>query len=323
MIVSKFRTQVTITMLASELKYFIAVAEELHFGRAAQRLHISQPPLTQHIKKLEAQLGALLLERTKRSVKLTAAGAALLEEARRIVSDCERLGQVVAGVSQGETGYLRSGFIDSAAFTRLREVMEVLNAKLPGVMLSWEEMPTNDQLQALRMGQIDLGIVHMPADRSGLMSISLDKARLVAALPLSHPCARRKSISLSDIQHDDFILSPRRNAPGLYDAIITACTTAGFSPRVQHRPERMLTKLGLVSLGIGVSLVPAWMSACVLPNVTFVNIRGAIPSVEVALLWNPANRSSALRRTVAVLEEILQRSRAARRTSALRTRSKT
>jgi DNA-binding transcriptional LysR family regulator len=299
--------------MLGELKYFIAVAEELHFGRAARRLHISQPPLTQHIKKLEVQLGALLFERTKRSVKLTEAGSALLQDARRIVADCDRLGQVVAVVSQGETGFLRSGFIDSAAFTRLRALMKVLNDRLPGVALSWEEMPTNDQLQALRAGQIDLGIVHMPADRSGLMSLSLDRARLVAALPLKHACAGRRWIRLSDLQHDDFILSPRRNAPGLYDAIITACTTAGFSPRVQHRPERMLTKLGLVSLGIGVSLVPAWMSACVLPNVTFVDIRGAVPSVEVALLWNPDNRSSALYRTVTLLQETLRKSKATRR----------
>lgn len=300
-------------MLASELKYFIAVAEELHFGRAARRLHISQPPLTQHIKKLEAQLGALLFERTKRSVKLTAAGVALLDEARRIVSDCERLGRIVACVDQGETGYVRSGFIDSAAFTRLRAITDELKVQLPGVMLTWEEMPTNDQLRALRSGQIDLGIVHMPADRSGLMSVSLAKARLVAALPLSHHCASRRSIGLSDLQGDDFILSPRRNAPGLYDAIITACSTAGFSPRVQHLPERMLTKLGLVSLGMGVSLVPEWMSACGLPNVAYIGVRGVIPSVEVALLWNPTNRSPALRRTVAILQDILQRSKTPRR----------
>lgn len=292
-------------MVAEELKYFIAVAEELHFGRAARRLHISQPPVTQHIKKLEAQLGALLFERTKRSVKLTEAGAALLQQARRIVSDCERLGQIVTDVAQGESGHLRSGFIDSAAFTRLRFVLGELNERLPGVTLSWEEMPTNEQLQALRAGQIDLGIVHMPADRSGLTSLSLDKARLVAALPLSHACASRNYVRLSDLQEDEFILSPRRNAPGLYDTIISACTAAGFSPRVQHRPERMLTKLGLVSLGIGVSLVPAWMSACVLPNVTFVDIRGAVPKVEVALLWSPNNQSSTLRRTVSVIHEAL------------------
>lgn len=293
-------------MLARELKYFIAVAEELHFGRAALRLHISQPPLTQHIKKLEVQLGTQLFERTKRSVNLTPAGAAMLEEARRIVYAYERLGQVVSGVSQGDSGHLRSGFLDSAAFTRLRDVVKRLKETLPSVTLTWEELQTQQQLQALRSGTIDLGIVHMPADRSGLKSITLQKARLVAVLPMSHPCSGRRSIDLSELAHDDFILAPRQHAPGLFDAIITACATAGFGPRIQHRPERMMTKLGLVSLGLGVSLVPSWMAACSMPNVTFVRVRGNLPNVEVALLWNPHNPSPVLHRTVALIEQLLR-----------------
>lgn len=287
------------------LRYFLAVAQELHFGRAAARLHISQPPLTQHIKKLEADLGVLLFERTRRSVTLTPAGTALLHEARRLIGDVEGLRRVVRIAESGETGLLRAGFMSSAPFARARELYKCLARDLPGVTVIWHGLTTSEQSHALRSMQIDLGFLHLPSDTSDLQILPVVSDRLVLAVHGSHPLAGRRSAPLALFHDDGFILPPRESAPGLHDRIIATCSAAGFSPSIPHRARDMLAMISLVSIGSGVSIVPRWLTASGFPDVHYLDIEGDAPVVELVLAWNPRNTSPVLARALTALHAML------------------
>ncbi|MFT3805080.1 MAG: LysR substrate-binding domain-containing protein [Burkholderiaceae bacterium] len=286
------------------LRYFLAVAQELHFGRAAARLHISQPPLTQHVKKLEADLGVLLFDRNKRSVRLTAAGEALMLEARRLLGDVEGLRRVVRIAQSGETGLLRAGFMSSAPFARARELYACLAQRLPGVSVIWHGLTSSEQAHALRMQQIDLAFLHLPADTDGLRVVPIVRDQLVMAVHASHPMAGRRQARLEAFRDDGFILPPRESAPGLHDLIVATCLQAGFSPSIPHRARDMLAMISLVSIGAGVSIVPRWLTAAGFPDVRFLRLH-ASPTVELALAWNPDNRSPVLARALVALQGML------------------
>ncbi len=287
------------------LRYFLAVAQELHFGRAAARLHISQPPLTQHIKKLEADLGVLLFDRSKRAIKLTVAGTALLHEAQRVIGDVEGLRRVVRVAQSGETGLLRAGFMSSAPFARARELYACLARDLPGVSVVWHGLTTSEQIRALHAGQIDLGFLHLPADTSGLEVLPVVRDRLVLAVHVSHPQAGRSSAPLRLFSDDGFILPPRESAPGLHDLIVATCTAAGFSPSIPHRARDMLAMISLVSIGSGVSIVPRWLTATGFPDVRYLQIEGPAPTVELALAWSRDNDSPVLGRALQAMRTML------------------
>lgn len=289
------------------LRYFLAVAQELHFGRAAARLNISQPPLTEHVKRLESELGVLLFERTKRSVKLTPAGVALLHEARRVLGDIEGLRTVVRVAQSGETGLLRAGFMSSAPFARARELYACLARDLPGVSVIWNGLTTSEQILSLRAGRIDIGLLHLPADTAGLEVRPVVRDRLVLAVHVSHPMAGRASAPLAAFRNDGFILPPRESAPGLHDLIVATCAGAGFSPMIPHRARDMLAMISLVSIGAGVSIVPRWLTAAGFPDTRFLAIAGGVPEVELALAWNPGNDSPVLARALAALSTMLGR----------------
>lgn len=291
------------------LRYFLAVAEELHFGRAAARLHISQPPLTQHIKKLESDLGVLLFDRNKHSVRLTSAGSALLHEARRVLGDVDGLRRVVHVAQSGETGVLRVGFMNSAPFAKARDLYGCLARDLPGVSVAWHGLTTAQQISALRNDQIDLAMLHLPADTEGFALLPVVRDRLVVAVHASHPQAHRTSVSLSVFRHDGFILPPRENAPGLHDLIVSTCLDAGFSPDIPHRARDMMAMIALVSIGSGVSVVPRWLTSTGFPEVRYLGIRGPSPMVELALAWRPDNPSPVMERALAAIRQTLARPR--------------
>lgn len=283
------------------LSCFVAVAEELHFGRAAKRLNISQPPLTQHIKKLEAELGALLFHRTKRSVHITEAGMALLDEARRVIAQSEGMRHMVQRAVKGQSGYLRVGFITSSVFTKARRLYEKLSRGVPGITVVWQEMSSSEQISSLREGKIDMGFIHTPADHEGLAARVIIRDPLVVVVPDSHRLAGRRTVSLSELADDDFVLPLRHMSPSRYDRIIAACSAAGINPAIPHQPRHLLTILGLVSMGAGVSLVPSTLTTAGFPSVAFLKIQGKAPIAEVSVLWNPDNRSPVLARALAAL----------------------
>jgi len=298
------------------LRYFMVLAQELHFGRAAIRLNISQPPLTQHIKKLEADLGALLFERNNRTVRLTVAGTALLHETRRVIGDIDGLRRVVREAQSGEMGLLRAGFMSSAPFARSQELYGCLARDLPGVSVTWYGLTTSEQIRALRNFQIDLGFLHLPADIRGLTLLPVISDKMVLAVHVSHRFANRQRAQLSLFCDDGFILPPRENAPGLHDLIVSTCQAAGFSPEIPHRARDMLAMIGLVSMGTGVAMVPRWLTASGFPDVRYLQISEPCPTVQLVLAWNPENKSPVLRRSLDALERALTRPSSNRRRAA-------
>lgn len=284
------------------LRCFIAVAEELHFGRAAKRLNISQPPLTQHIKALEAELDVKLFHRTKRSVRITEAGSALLDEARRLVMQADGLRHIVQRADKGRSGYLRAGFITSSVFTKARKLYATLSHGVPGVTVMWQEMNSAEQIEALQEDKIDIGFLHVPTEHTGLAAKVIVRDPLVMAIPDSHRLVGRRSASLSEFGADDFVLALRHVSPIYYDSIIAACGVAGISPIIPpHHPRNLLTVLSLVSVGAGISLVPSSLAAAGVPGVTFLKLRGRGAITEVSAVWKLGNRSPVLSRALGVL----------------------
>jgi len=243
-------------------RYFVAVAEELHFGRAARRLHISQPPLSQQIQAMEAMLSVSLFHRSRRKVELTEAGTLLLEEARKALAQAAQVERVARRAARGEVGSLQIGFTGSSPFNA---VMPNLIARFrrawPDVQLSLREMSTADQMAALAEDQIDLGFAR-PGTEVQVPEVEL---RLVQREPLlavfngDHPLAARSWVAMADLAGQPFILHPRHIGTGLYDRVMGLAAAAGFTPRVVIEAHQMSTIVSLAAIGLGVSVVPEAM----------------------------------------------------------------
>jgi DNA-binding transcriptional LysR family regulator len=249
-----------------QLRYFIAVAEELHFGRAAARLFISQPALSFDIKKLEEQLGVQLLLRNNKSVKLTSAGATLLSESRSLLVQLEQVRRLTVRSAQGLSGRLRIGFVNSMLHRGLPEAIERFQSEQPDIEVVLMELNSSEQAHALQRGQIDLGFVHWGRAAPGISSQLLMTDPFVCCLPKEHRCAGQSTLDLNQLQDDGFILFPRTASPHYHDLIVARCVSAGFSPTIRHEARQWQTIVSMVSLGMGVALVPqtlrdAWPAA--------------------------------------------------------------
>jgi DNA-binding transcriptional LysR family regulator len=273
------------------LRYFVAVAEELHFGRAAVRLHIAQPPLSQQIRRLENELGVELLRRNRRSVQLTDSGRLLLEESRPLLVQAERIEQLLGQSSAGEVGRLGIGFVGSATYETLPRILREFRSRFPKVELRLEELTTAGQAAALKAGRIDVGLIRPPVGDSSLELTPLVEERLVAALPDSHPLAARKKVPVAALAEEPFVLVPRQLGTGLYDDVLAVCREAGFSPNVVQEASEMQTIVSLVSAGIGVSLVPESVETFSPPRVAYRPLTGPNASLEIALAHRPDDRS--------------------------------
>jgi DNA-binding transcriptional LysR family regulator len=244
-----------------QLRYFVAVAERLHFGRAAAALHISQPPLSRAIRGLEEQLGARLLARSRRKVELTAEGARLYEEAKRVLDQLERAAREVGAMAAGKSGRLRLGFVSLADYGVLPGLLKAFKAARPGVALALREMLSPEQATALAAGELDFGLLLPPVAHpiSGeLEHLVMQSERFVAALPARHPAARRRGrLALRELSGEAFVMVPRDIAPGLYDIVAGLAARAGFSIQVAQEAIQMQTVVSLVSSGLGVAIVPA------------------------------------------------------------------
>jgi len=238
------------------LRYFAAVAEELHFGRAAERLGIAQPPLSQQIKSLEELVGHTLFER-RPQVRLTPAGEALLEVARRTLSQMEEGLNSTRRVGRGEAGKITVGFAASILTTALPEILRTYRERFPGVELRLREVSSAAQAAALSDGGIDVGFVREAVEHgAGLICEPILREEFVAVLPPAHGLAKRRELPLGELAGEPFVHFPRAVAPALYDQVGDACRRAGFQPLVVQEAQEWLTILGLVEAGLGVSLVP-------------------------------------------------------------------
>ena len=298
------------------LRYFVAVAEELHFGRAAERLNIAQPPLSRQIRDLERELGTSLFERGPRGATLTPAGRAFLPEARLTLAQAERAQRTAQRAARGETGRLRVGFVDAATNSGiLPDVLGFFRMHLPSIGLSLFEMDPLQQAEALRDGRIDIGILQSPppdADR-WLRVESVHVEPLVAALPQGHRLTNRARLSLADFSEEPFILFPRHVAPTLYDDIMARCRGARFSPRVVQEATGWHTVVSLVSAGVGLAFVPRSLSQSRHPGVTYRPVRDLRTDMGLWAIWKRGETSPVRQRFVTALKTVAQaRSRSTR-----------
>lgn len=277
------------------LRYFVAVAEELHFGRAAARLRIAQPPLSRQIHALEGEIGTELFDRSRRRVELTRAGKVLLEEVRRTFAQIDRAIDLARRAGRGESGALSIGFVSAVTHTSLPVILRAFRRGFGHVELYLREMSPADQVLALREGRIQVGFLRAPIDEPTLAVETILRERLVAALPSSHPLAGRKRLSLSALAREPFVLFPRHLGPGFYDQIISLCRQAGFSPRVIQEAPQMVTIASLVAVGLGVSVMPASVARLWREGVAFLPLTGRLPAAELVMAWRPDDTSPVLR----------------------------
>ena len=266
------------------LRCFVAVAEELHFGRAAQRLHIAQPPLSQTIHTLESRLGVLLFERTRRRVALTHAGGALLERARALLRDAERAAVAAQRASRGEIGQLSVGFILAATHHVLPEALREFRRRMPEVELTLREMPIRAQLTALAEGEIDVGFLRPPVDTDSIAAETLIREPFMVALPEGHRLARHASLALPRLAPESFVMFTPGRSP-LYTQIISACAASGFTPAVVQDAAHIVTVIGLVRAGLGIAVVPQSVQALKPAGIELRALRGLDVRAETAIAW--------------------------------------
>jgi DNA-binding transcriptional LysR family regulator len=275
-----------------QLRYFVAVAEELHFRRAAVRLHMSQPPLSQQIAALESELGCRLLARTRRQVELTPAGAAFLRDTRALLADLEGAVGRARALGEGLSGVLRVSFVGSALFSVVPTLVQRFRQVRPGVSLELRESSTVDQLRALESGVIDAGLVRPPLDPSPQIRLEpIASEPTIAAVPADHPLARLRRIPLARLAAEPIVLFSREQAPGFHDLIVNRLAATGGASNIVQRAPETLTIIGLVAAGVGVSPVPASVASLALQGVAYRPLTHA-PAAELALVTRADDGSS-------------------------------
>lgn len=281
------------------IRYFVAVAEECHFGRAAERLHIAQPPLSQQIKALEAELGVELLIRSTRKVELTPAGERYLERARAVLASLDAAGVEAQRIASGEVGRLAIGFTGSATYELLPTLARVLRADLPGIELDLRgEMLTPRQVAALADGTLDLGFLRPPVHDPAIQVRVLRREPLIAALPEVHPLAQKSSVRLADLRDEAFITYPSHSRSVVHDAVIATCEKAGFRPSVVQEVAETSTLVAFVAAGLGVALVPASVQHLKITGATFKPLAGSTGEVELAVATREGDVSPVLARVL-------------------------
>ncbi|WLI91817.1 LysR family transcriptional regulator [Massilia sp. R2A-15] len=279
-----------------QLRYFVAVAEELHFGRAAARLHMTQPPLSQTIQALEELLGAALFLRTRRSVELTPAGAALLPEVRRMLAQGAELPELVRAAAAGETGRIALAFVSSADYSVLPPFLRSYRAAFPHVQIGLQEATSDVQVDDLLHNRIDAGLLIPPLSdkaRAELDYIKVLDEPLILAAPAGL-LAPGDAMWLKDVPALPLIIFPRPIAPSLHDAILACFRAAGITPEIGQQAIQMQTIVSLVSAGMGLALVPQSVSNLMRPGVEYRALRDPTPLVETGCAWRRDNGSPVL-----------------------------
>ncbi|GAB7053578.1 MULTISPECIES: LysR family transcriptional regulator [Paenibacillus] len=275
------------------LRYFVTVAEELHFGRAASRLNIAQPPLSQQIRQLEDELGFPLLFRTKQRVELTEAGKVFLEECRLCLAHIDRAIDAAGRANKGEIGRLDIGFVGSATYS-IVPFLQRYRLQYPSVNLMLHQMKTTNQIQALHDGRIHLAIVRTPIQSPFLTSKIILKERFIAALPQKHPLTRKRKLHMQDLAGEHFIISSRNNGSIYHDAVIQLCYKSGYRPNVSLEAPEILTIVAFVSEGMGVALVPDSFRNQKNKGVIYRDLEDVEPCLEMSLVWRNDEKSQVL-----------------------------
>jgi DNA-binding transcriptional LysR family regulator len=287
------------------LRYFVAVAEELHFGRAAQRLHIVQPALSKQIASLENEIGVQLFERTRRRVTITGAGRVLYEEVRVILQRIERAVETAQMTAAGQVGSLDLGFIGPAMWSVLPRLLESHHRRLPDVRFRLSELSSAAQIASLRDGTLDAGFVRLPLHEFDDVEFTVVlREPFVVTLPEAHPAASVESVDLADLAAEPFIFVPRRVEPGFHDRCIALCQSYGFSPSIVEEGTGPTAICGMVATGLGITLSPASILNAPWPGVVFRELSRPGLELELAVATRREEHSAALRGFLDTVAEI-------------------
>jgi DNA-binding transcriptional LysR family regulator len=290
------------------LRYFVAVAEERNFTRAAERLGISQPPLSLQISQLEKELGTPLFHRRARSIELTDAGKLLLEEARVILKQVEAAENGVRRRARGETGRLVVGSAGATYFHPvIPEIIREYGMRYPDIVLAPHASNTSLLVARLRARQVDVALIRPPiSDAEGLVIVPLIDEETVVILPNGHRLSKLASVPLAALAEDVFVLYPRTLNPGNYDAVIAACRRAGFNPTLGQEAPQIVSVIPLVAAGLGISVVPRSTARILSDEVCYRPIEGVAPRAEICLAYCPVGSSRAAQNFVAVARRVIR-----------------
>ncbi len=285
-----------------QLRYFITVAEELNFARAAKRLAMAQPPLSQAIRNLETELGVELFDRTRRPIALTRAGRALLAEALPIIDQIAYVVEATrrAGASKG--GHLEIGAVSAAQLGVLPRLLSVFHTAYPDVQLGIDDITSSRQLRAIREGRIDIGFIHSPAYDPMLETRIVHREGLSLILPARHRLSSLPSIELSELGSETFIMFDRAESPALYDQITGLCRAAGFRPRIRQHVNRFTAIISLVAVGVGVAVVPASIKRMATSGVVLPSIDNPMAFCEIHACWRASETSPEVRNLLSLIE---------------------
>ncbi len=280
------------------LKYFLAVAEELNFRRAAEGLHIAQPALSQQIKQLEAEIGVALFLRNRHKVELTAAGRTFQARAQSILQDAKQAIADVQAVEQGEAGKLTIGFVSSAAISALPSLLGFLRAELPRVEVELKELAPGEQIDALYQTKIDLGLLHAQLDDATFRTMVISREQLIVALPRASRFARSRQIDLREIAGETIIIPARHATKGYFEHARAAFQAAGVIPDRIYHTSLLQTGVLLVGAGLGISLVPESFQRMQVRGVVYRPLATAAPTIDLIAVWRRDNKSPLLARIV-------------------------
>jgi DNA-binding transcriptional LysR family regulator len=288
------------------LRYFRAVAEELHFGKAAERLHMAQPPLSQQIRLLERELDVSLLTRSTRRVELTAAGEAYLRRAIAILDAVDDAGHQARRIGSGIEGHLTIGCVGSATYSVLPQLVRALRDELPHVEIDIRgEMLAPAQLDAVRAGDIDIALLRPPVDDAAVRSETLRRDRLIVALPAKHPLAGRDVLHIGDLRGEDLIAHAGQGRSMMGGLLFAICADAGFSPRIQHEVSETSTLVTLVAAGLGIAVVPAPTAELDIAGVVYRPLEPASLGVDLVAAHLVEATSPVVERALAVLRNVI------------------
>lgn len=305
------RADASLLAEAHRLQHFVALAEEGHYGRAAQRLGMDQPTLSRSIVRLESALGAQLLVRTARAVTLTAAGAIFLKEARGLIAQAQMSASLVRRTQDGEIGNLRIGFTPTAMFWAVPEILRRLRERYPAVQIVMQEAQSYEHVERLRDGTLDAAFVNGEVLKKGeFETLVLERTHVVAAVPSAWPIARQKRLRLQDMAELPFIIVPRETSPTMYEGTLAACRAAGFVPRIVPGDNtEVLSRLGLVASNFGVMLASEYTRLLPVAGVTYLPVAD-LPDYldwELVLAWDQRASTAALRELVDISRAVARK----------------
>ncbi|MBS1992398.1 MAG: LysR family transcriptional regulator [Cyanobacteria bacterium SZAS LIN-3] len=285
------------------LRYFLAVAEELNFSRAAARLNMAQPPLSQQIMQLESHLGVQLFERETRPIRLTVAGLTLLEQARPLIKRFDQLELKLQLMGSGDTGSLAIGFVSSAMYELLPDVLKNFRARYPRVHVDLTELTGLEQEEALHEHSIDVAFIRGTSSDPDFVGEVVVEEPLVVAVPSQWELAKKDSVALKSLSKEPFIVFPTKPDPSFANFIKSLCRQAGFEPRVMQEANELQTAVSLVASGIGISLMPASVQMLQRRGVSYVTLKEPAPRTVISVLHRKNDPGPSLRNFLSVLAE--------------------